>query len=251
MAIKLDWRYHRPGWNSCKYTQEFLAQNKIVDGEVQSAAKEPVEGKAVLALLEGMDELFVAQGKKVLHFDLKTERPADDELLGLLLGRSGKLRAPALRRGARLIVGYNQELLPTTLAWFVWCGGRWEQRWFGWWHLSGWAEHPPDGGNASDDRHCHPRANFLSGLKSFTDTLVEHKRPEPSYRGWAGREQCAWVYLVGSVAGTPLIKWGFNASPLRSSNGSPTIVRGRPPARGTQKKPRRGQPRSFLLTAYQ
>jgi arsenate reductase-like glutaredoxin family protein len=83
---------------------------------VQSAAKEPVEGKAVLALLEGMDELFVAQGKRVLHFDLKTERPADDELLGLLLGRSGKLRAPALRRGARLIVGYNQELLPTTLA---------------------------------------------------------------------------------------------------------------------------------------
>ena len=69
----------------------------------------------MLALLEGMDELFVAQGK-VLHFDLKTERPADDELLGLLLGRSGKLRAPALRRGARLIVGYNQELLPTTLA---------------------------------------------------------------------------------------------------------------------------------------
>jgi arsenate reductase-like glutaredoxin family protein len=83
---------------------------------VQSAAKEPVEGKAVLALLEGMDELFVAQGKKVLHFDLQTERPTDDELLELLLGRSGKLRAPALRRGARLIVGYNQELLPTTLA---------------------------------------------------------------------------------------------------------------------------------------
>ena len=29
-------------------------------------------------------------------------------------------------------------------------------------------------------------------LKSFADTLVEPKRPEPSCRGLAGREQCAW-----------------------------------------------------------
>ena len=83
---------------------------------MQSAAKEPIAGEEVLSLLDGMDELFVAQGKKVLHFDLASERPADEELLGLLLGRSGKLRAPALRRGSRLIIGYNQELLPATLS---------------------------------------------------------------------------------------------------------------------------------------
>ena len=92
-------------------------QNGIADGVVQSATKEPVSGTAALALLAGATELFVAQGQRVLRFDLASQRPADEELLPLLLGRSGKLRAPAFRcrRGTRLIVGYNQALLPLAL----------------------------------------------------------------------------------------------------------------------------------------
>jgi len=66
-------------------------------------------------VLEGVNDLFVARGKKVLHFDLETDRPSDAELLELLLGRSGKLRAPTLRTGDRLLVGYNEQLLSTTL----------------------------------------------------------------------------------------------------------------------------------------
>ena len=90
-------------------------QNNIADGIVQSATKEPVGGTAALALLEGATELFVAQGQRILRFDLTSQRPADEELLQLLLGRSGKLRAPALRYGPRLVVGYNQALLPLAL----------------------------------------------------------------------------------------------------------------------------------------
>ena len=90
-------------------------QNNIADGIVQSATKEPVAGTAALALLEDATELFVAQGQRVLRFDLVAQRPADEELLSLLLGRSGKLRAPAFRYGTRLIVGYNQALLPMAL----------------------------------------------------------------------------------------------------------------------------------------
>ena len=90
-------------------------QNNIADGMVQSATKEPVAGTAALALLEDATELFVAQGQRVLRFDLVAQRPADEELLSLLLGRSGKLRAPTFRCGTRLIVGYNQALLPLAL----------------------------------------------------------------------------------------------------------------------------------------
>ena len=91
-------------------------QNDIADGIVQSATKEPIAGASVLALLEGATELFVAQGQRVLRSDLTAQRPTDEELLALLLGRSGKLRAPAFRCGTRLIIGYNQALLPTALA---------------------------------------------------------------------------------------------------------------------------------------
>lgn len=66
-------------------------------------------------MLGGVSDLYVAKGRKVLHFDLESERPSDDDLLALLLGRSGKLRAPTLRSGTRLLVGYNQDLLGTVL----------------------------------------------------------------------------------------------------------------------------------------
>ena len=82
---------------------------------MQSANKAPVEGPDALGVLSGISDLFVAKGKKILHFDLKSERPSDDALLEVLLGRSGKLRAPTLRAGSKLLVGYNQEMLDTVL----------------------------------------------------------------------------------------------------------------------------------------
>jgi len=65
--------------------------------------------------LDGVAELFVAKGKKVVHHDLKSDRPSDDALLELMLGRSGKLRAPVVRSGSKLIVGYNADLYEETL----------------------------------------------------------------------------------------------------------------------------------------
>ena len=40
---------------------------------------------------------------------------SDDELLAMMLGRSGKLRAPTIRSGNRLLVGYNAEMLESVL----------------------------------------------------------------------------------------------------------------------------------------
>ncbi len=57
----------------------------------------------------------MAKGKKTVHVDLANDRPGDDELLGLLLGRSGTLRAPALRSGSTFVVGYNADILAETL----------------------------------------------------------------------------------------------------------------------------------------
>jgi hypothetical protein len=42
-------------------------------------------------------------------------RPPDDEILGLIMGRSGKLRAPAIRRGSVLVVGFNPDILSEAL----------------------------------------------------------------------------------------------------------------------------------------
>ena len=55
-----------------------------------------------------MDELYVAKGKKIVHLDLKRDKPPRAELLGLLLGPTGNLRAPTLRKGRKLIVGFDE-----------------------------------------------------------------------------------------------------------------------------------------------
>ena len=53
-------------------------------------------------------DLYVAKGKKVVHVDVKSAKPARAELLALLLGPTGNLRAPTLRAGRTLVVGFDE-----------------------------------------------------------------------------------------------------------------------------------------------
>ena len=64
------------------------------------------------SLLEGMTELCVARGKKVVRVDLSSEdRPPDSQLVRMMVSRWGKLRAPAMRIGTTFVVGYNRDIL--------------------------------------------------------------------------------------------------------------------------------------------
>ena len=59
-----------------------------------------------------MTELRVAKGQKVVQVDLAAaDRPPDEELVKLMVSRWGKLRAPTMRVGTTLVVGYNQDIL--------------------------------------------------------------------------------------------------------------------------------------------
>jgi arsenate reductase-like glutaredoxin family protein len=53
--------------------------------------------------------LVVAKGKKVTTLDLQTAPPAEDVLTGLMLGPTGNLRAPIMRVGQTILVGYNDQ----------------------------------------------------------------------------------------------------------------------------------------------
>ena len=54
--------------------------------------------------------MYAAKGKKVVHIDLKKEKPDDEILTKMVLGPTGNLRAPTLRKGKTLIVGFNAEM---------------------------------------------------------------------------------------------------------------------------------------------
>jgi len=84
-------------------------------GEKVDAKKAPYGAKEALSLARKATEIFVSRGKKVVRVDMKAAPPPDDELLELLLGPTGNLRAPTLRRGTTLLVGFNPETYARTL----------------------------------------------------------------------------------------------------------------------------------------
>ena len=52
--------------------------------------------------------LVAAKGRKLS--DLKPGNPADDDAVDAMLGPTGNLRAPTLRVGKTLLVGFNEEI---------------------------------------------------------------------------------------------------------------------------------------------
>ena len=93
---------------TCAKTQGFLAKHKVTVAQQTDAKKATIKGAAALRVLDGVDDLYVAKGKKVEHVDLKKAKPDRAALLGLLLGPTGNLRAPTLRKGRTLIVGFEE-----------------------------------------------------------------------------------------------------------------------------------------------
>lgn len=93
---------------TCAKTQGFLAKHKVAVSAKTDAKKSTIKGDAALGVLKGVDEIYAAKGKRVVHVDLKREKLPKAELLGLLLGPTGNLRAPTLRKGRTLIVGFDE-----------------------------------------------------------------------------------------------------------------------------------------------
>jgi arsenate reductase-like glutaredoxin family protein len=60
-------------------------------------------------LLDGIDLLISGKGKKAVTVDLRKEKPGWAELSRLMLGPTGNLRAPVIRKGKTLIIGFHVE----------------------------------------------------------------------------------------------------------------------------------------------
>lgn len=75
--------------------------------EEHNAGKAPYKQEAVVELLNEVDKVVVTSGKKILEYE---EVQGNEEMMKKIMGRSGNLRAPSLRIGSVLYVGYNEEL---------------------------------------------------------------------------------------------------------------------------------------------
>ncbi len=80
-----------------------------------NAKKDTIPGPKALGVLDGIDQLYVMKGKKLIHLDLRAAKPGREELESLLIGPSGNLRAPTARKGRTLLVGFSEEMYAKVL----------------------------------------------------------------------------------------------------------------------------------------
>ncbi len=77
--------------------------------ETVDATKTKMGRTEALALARSAGRVLVARGKKVVIFDMEKSPPDDESLAAQLLGPTGNLKAPTVRRGRDLLVGFNEE----------------------------------------------------------------------------------------------------------------------------------------------
>jgi len=86
-----------------------LEKTKARVTEERSAKATPLKDADIRALLAAVDEVVIAKGKKA------ASRSAREVVLDDLRGPTGNYRAPMLRVGRRLLVGFHPEALADLL----------------------------------------------------------------------------------------------------------------------------------------
>src|SRR6516164_825919 len=104
---------------SCKKAQGFLEKNALAVTDRRDAGKERKGRAEAVALAKTVAKVIVARGKKAVTFDMKADPPDDDTLAAHLLGPSGNLRAPTVRKGRTLLVGFSDEAYRQVLGEFI------------------------------------------------------------------------------------------------------------------------------------
>ncbi len=61
------------------------------------------------SFLDGVTDLYSTKSRKVIHLNIKKEKPAREDVLTLVMGRSGTLRAPVIKHRSTLIVGFDED----------------------------------------------------------------------------------------------------------------------------------------------
>ncbi len=105
----IDWRYHRSGCSTCQKTEDFLQQHQLGAVEMIEAKRKTLKAAEALELAQSVDEIYATKGSNRVYFNLKQDKPEEDKLLAAMLGPTGNLRAPILRKGRVLLVGFDKE----------------------------------------------------------------------------------------------------------------------------------------------
>jgi hypothetical protein len=80
----------------------------ISPAELMDAKKEKIDREMAWELLQTRPMIYIGKGKKLLS--LAPDESCKEEILKAAMGRSGNLRAPAVKTNKAFFIGYNDTL---------------------------------------------------------------------------------------------------------------------------------------------
>jgi hypothetical protein len=83
-------------------------QMGILPGQVVDAKKEKIDREAAWELIQTRQTVYIGKGKKLLC--LEPDEARKEEILSAAMGRSGNLRAPAVKTKNAVFIGYNETI---------------------------------------------------------------------------------------------------------------------------------------------
>ena len=89
--------------------RSFLGKNNV-EYESVDVRKEPIQPEQALKLARKFKVVYGVSGQKVVSYDLAQDKPTDDELKKLLIGRSGTMRAPCIAIDSTFVGGFSPDL---------------------------------------------------------------------------------------------------------------------------------------------
>jgi len=105
----IDWRYTRQNCTTCQRAEEFLKSHKLEAKEVVDARKNTLGSKDALKLASSVEHIYASKGSRKTEFDLSQSKPSSEDLLAAMLGPTGNLRAPIIKSGKTLLVGFDMD----------------------------------------------------------------------------------------------------------------------------------------------
>jgi arsenate reductase-like glutaredoxin family protein len=92
---------------SCTRASKFLDDHSIEAKEIVSASKKMGAAEAA-EIAKAATRIVVAKGTKVSEF--KPGGKPDKDVIDAMLGPTGNLRAPCIRAGKTVLVGFNDDV---------------------------------------------------------------------------------------------------------------------------------------------
>jgi arsenate reductase-like glutaredoxin family protein len=109
--VPIDWYYHRVGCTACRKAHAFLSDYELVVRERVDARRTRIGPSELSEVVKGAKTVLVSNGRSVARFDLSSGARGRSEMFARMVGPTGNLRAPTLRRGPLVVVGYHADSL--------------------------------------------------------------------------------------------------------------------------------------------